>query len=86
MSTRSSPNDSSEDDSKVDKATEEDENDSAKDVGNFNIGTMKIPIHKPSKESPRAALKCASNVSPSLSKTPESENTKEDIIEASSQQ
>ena len=82
MSARSSPNDSSEDDSKVDKATEENENDSEKDIGNFNIGTMKIPIHKPSKESPRAMLKCASNVSPSLSNQPESENTKEDIIEA----
>ena len=82
MSACSSANDSSEDDSKVDKVTEEDENDSAKDIGNFNIGTMKIPIHKPSKESPRAILKCASNVSPSLSKKTESENTKEDIIEA----
>ena len=49
-----------------------------KDAGNLNIGTMKIPIHNPSKESPRAIMKSAS---PSIS--PKSNpNNKEDIIEA----
>ena len=58
-------------------------NGTMKDAGNFNIGTMRIPIHKPSKESPRAMLKSSSNPSPSLPTVtqPDEKNT-EDIIEA----
>ena len=81
---KGSPNDSSETDSKEENCTDlsENTNSGLKDAGNLNIGTMKIPIHKPSKESPRAMLKNASSTSPSNSTKVKPESTTEDIIEA----
>ncbi len=57
-------------------------NGATKKNGNFNIGTMKIPIHKPTKESPRAALKISTSLSPSKPTEPKSTATADNIVEA----